>query len=68
MATLSLYLFNLLPLPFLDGTELCKELIDMAFERRDAFGYDIESLEHPLGAQIMEGNGRRGLRIWYRQQ
>ena len=54
MATLSLYLFNLLPLPYLDGTQLSKELIDMAFEDRGGdFVYDIESLEHQL-----EGGGR----------
>jgi S2P endopeptidase len=46
MATLSLYVFNLLPLPYLDGTELFKELIDMALEDRvDVAIYDIESFE-----------------------
>jgi len=45
MATLSLYLFNLLPLPYLDGTELFHELFDMVFEDRgDEFVYDVESL------------------------
>lgn len=44
MATLSLYLFNLLPLPYLDGTKLGKELIGMALEDKgDAFVYDIEN-------------------------
>jgi len=62
MATLSLYLFNLLPLPYLDGTELCKELIDMAFEDKgDAFVYDTESLEHRLQGPNRGGKWRKRL-------
>jgi S2P endopeptidase len=47
MAMLSLYLFNLMPLPYLDGTALLKELIDMVLEARgNTFVYDIEAVEH----------------------
>lgn len=35
MATLSLYLFNLLPLPHLDGTQLLDALLDLAFSLDD---------------------------------
>jgi len=45
MATLSLYLFNLLPLPLLDGTELLEVLIDMIFKDRGDLFHDIESLD-----------------------
>ena len=45
MATLSLYLFNLLPLPYLDGTELLRANLDMLFEgKTEAAVYDVESL------------------------
>jgi len=45
MATLSLYFFNLLPLPYLDGTELLRAYLDMLFEgKTEAAVYDVESL------------------------
>jgi len=57
MATLSLYFFNLLPLPFLDGTELLRAFLEMGFEgQNDAFMFDVESLN---GGQ----NNREGTRL-----
>ncbi|KAF7377731.1 Histone acetyltransferase [Mycena sanguinolenta] len=46
MATLSLYLFNLLPLPYLDGSQFVEALLDMAFQVESGFDeYDVEALE-----------------------
>ncbi|KAF8191366.1 hypothetical protein BJ912DRAFT_1041697 [Pholiota molesta] len=46
MATLSLYFFNLLPLPHLDGTELLHSLLDWAFEMDNgAVSYNFSALE-----------------------
>jgi S2P endopeptidase len=46
MATLSLYFFNLLPLPHLDGTELLQTILDLLFDRKqEPFVYDLEALE-----------------------
>ena len=46
MATLSLYFFNLLPLPHLDGTELLLTILDFLFDRKqEPFVYDVEALE-----------------------
>jgi len=46
MATLSLYLFNLLPLPHLDGTELLSSILDSLFDKKqEPFVYDVEALE-----------------------
>jgi S2P endopeptidase len=46
MATLSLFFFNLLPIPYLDGSELLESFVDLAFHtQRDAFTYDVEALE-----------------------
>ncbi|KAJ6554068.1 hypothetical protein B0H10DRAFT_1848470 [Mycena sp. CBHHK59/15] len=46
MATLSLYLFNLLPLPFLDGSQFVQAMLEMVFEEGTTFDeYDIEALE-----------------------
>lgn len=46
MATLSLYFFNLLPLPHLDGTELLLTIFDFLFDgKQEPFVYDVESLE-----------------------
>lgn len=46
MATLSLYFFNLLPLPHLDGTELLLTILDFLFDRnQELFVYDVEALE-----------------------
>ncbi|KAJ6551501.1 hypothetical protein B0H19DRAFT_1157941 [Mycena capillaripes] len=46
MATLSLYLFNLLPLPYLDGSQFVQALLDMMFKAGTGFDeYDVEALE-----------------------
>ena len=46
MATLSLYFFNLLPLPHLDGTELLLTILDFLFDRKqEPLVYDVEALE-----------------------
>jgi S2P endopeptidase len=46
MATLSLYFFNLLPLPHLDGTELLLTILDFLFDQKqEPFAYDVEALE-----------------------
>lgn len=46
MATLSLYFFNLLPLPHLDGAELLLTILDFLFDgKQEPFVYDIEALE-----------------------
>ncbi|KAJ7602419.1 hypothetical protein FB45DRAFT_966468 [Roridomyces roridus] len=54
-ATLSLYLFNLLPLPYLDGTQFVNALLDVAFES----GPQTEFEEYDVGA-LEEGVSRRG--------
>ncbi len=44
MITLSLYFFNLLPLPHLDGTELLAVFIEsVVVAKQTRFPYDIES-------------------------
>ncbi|KAF9524954.1 peptidase family M50-domain-containing protein [Crepidotus variabilis] len=49
MTTISLFFFNLLPLPYLDGTELLKAFIDLTISSEtDALSYDIEALERSL--------------------
>jgi len=61
MATLSLYFFNLLPIPHLDGSELLHSFVDLAFDAQpDVFLYDVEALESN------EGNyeGSRKCRRW----
>ncbi|KAF8201041.1 hypothetical protein K438DRAFT_1821267 [Mycena galopus ATCC 62051] len=46
MATLSLYLFNLLPLPYLDGSQFVQALLGMAFQVDTGFDeYDVDALE-----------------------
>ena len=46
MATLSLYLFNLLPIQHLDGSKLLTSLLDLAMSvDNDHFLFDIEGLE-----------------------
>ncbi|KAJ7182585.1 hypothetical protein C8R43DRAFT_7552, partial [Mycena crocata] len=46
MATLSLYLFNLLPLPYLDGAQFVKALLETVFQVGTGFEeYDVEALE-----------------------
>lgn len=50
MATLSLYFFNLLPIPHLDGSELMQSFVDLVFNsQRDMFTYDVEALESNEG-------------------
>ena len=45
MATLSLYLFNLLPIQHLDGSKLLTSLLDLAMGvDNDRFSFDIEGL------------------------
>jgi len=50
MATLSLYFFNLLPIPHLDGSELLQSFVDLTFNtQRDIFVYDVEALDSSEG-------------------
>jgi S2P endopeptidase len=50
MATLSLYFFNLLPIPHLDGSELLQSFVDLIFDtQRDMFMYDVEALDSSEG-------------------
>ncbi|KAJ6504274.1 hypothetical protein C8R47DRAFT_1104935 [Mycena vitilis] len=57
MAALSLYLFNLLPLPYLDGSQFVQALLDMVFQGATAFDeYDVDALE------AASTGGQRGLR------
>ena len=50
MATLSLYFFNLLPIPHLDGSELLQSFVELAFDtQRDMLMYDVEALESSGG-------------------
>ncbi|KAF7303743.1 Histone acetyltransferase [Mycena indigotica] len=44
MATLSLFLFNLLPLPYLDGTQFMQALLDMSLPEEHE-EYDMNALE-----------------------
>ncbi|KAJ6467002.1 hypothetical protein C8R45DRAFT_910136 [Mycena sanguinolenta] len=63
MATLSLYLFNLLPLPYLDGSQFVQALLDMAFQAESGFDeYDVEALEAASTAN--HGTQRRDLGRW----
>jgi len=43
MVTLSLYFFNLLPLPHFDGTKLLAVFIESVVAKQTRFTYDIES-------------------------
>jgi len=62
MATLSLYIFNLLPLPFLDGTQLLDALLGFLHDSSYSFPadmleeIDLETLEGGTG---WGGRGRR---------
>nr|GAT58853.1 ham group protein [Mycena chlorophos] len=57
LATLSLCLFNLLPLPHLDGTQFMQALFDLAYPAGSAYEeYDIDALEAGVG----QDRGRRG--------
>lgn len=42
MATLSLYLFNLLPLPYLDGSQFLAALLGIASHAETSDIYDLE--------------------------
>ncbi|KAF8908075.1 hypothetical protein CPB84DRAFT_1674344 [Gymnopilus junonius] len=65
MTTLSLYLFNLLPLAHLDGFELLQSLLDLAFtESSETFVYDIDALE--AGEDHLESTrSRRRWKRWF---
>jgi len=45
MSTLSLFFFNLLPLPYLDGEMLLRSFLDILFLKKDDFPYDLDQLE-----------------------
>ncbi|KAL1717732.1 hypothetical protein EV715DRAFT_292035 [Schizophyllum commune] len=75
LATLSLFLFNLLPLPMLDGEQFLRTLLDLVLG--DASPYDeydvgaLEDAEAGVGADRSSGigtratrAGRRGLSRW----
>ena len=60
MATLSLYFFNLLPIPHLDGSELLQSFVDLTFDnQRDMFMYDVEALESSEGHYEVSRKSRR---------
>ncbi|KAJ7103756.1 hypothetical protein C8R44DRAFT_640486 [Mycena epipterygia] len=62
MATLSLYLFNLLPLPYLDGAQFVQALLEMAFEGAGTGfdEYDVEALEAASTTNHSELRRNRG--------
>ncbi|KAJ7768389.1 hypothetical protein B0H16DRAFT_1673554 [Mycena metata] len=63
MATLSLYLFNLLPLPYLDGSQFVQALLEMVFRAESGFDeYDVEALEAASAAP--QGESRRSRGRW----
>lgn len=63
MATLSLYLFNLLPLPYLDGSQFVQALLEMVFQGSTRFDeYDVEALEAASTAN--EVRPRRNRERW----
>lgn len=49
MATLSLYLFNLLPLPFLDGTQLLDAVFNIVIDTSSPMEVDLQTLEGGRG-------------------
>ena len=51
MSTFSLYFFNLLPLPYLDGTELLLTILDFLFDQ-EPFIYDVEALDITAAPEI----------------
>ncbi|KAJ7489474.1 hypothetical protein FB451DRAFT_1225027 [Mycena latifolia] len=62
MATLSLYLFNLLPLPYLDGSQFVHALLDIVFEAGTGYDeYDVEALE---AASTPNPSARRNRGRW----
>ncbi|KAJ7040818.1 hypothetical protein C8F04DRAFT_1253726 [Mycena alexandri] len=63
MATLSLYLFNLLPLPYLDGSQFVQALLEMMFQAESGFDeYDVEALE--AASTTSQGRSRRSRGGW----
>ncbi|KAJ7853498.1 hypothetical protein B0H14DRAFT_782643 [Mycena olivaceomarginata] len=63
MATLSLYFFNLLPLPYLDGAQFVQALLDMVFKADTGFDeYDIDALE--AASTASHGTQRRDRGRW----
>ncbi|KAK7052386.1 histone acetyltransferase [Favolaschia claudopus] len=63
MATLSLYLFNLLPLPHLDGSQFVGALLDIVLQTDTGFdGYDLEALEEASSSHT--GTQRRRRTQW----
>lgn len=61
MGTLSLFFFNLLPLPHLDGSQFLQTVLEIAFDDNsldDAMEYDIEALESARGHQNPRRRGR----------
>ncbi|KAF8154677.1 hypothetical protein B0H34DRAFT_783787 [Crassisporium funariophilum] len=64
MATISLYFFNLLPLPYLDGEELLRSIIDLLFEdKQEPFIYDVEALEREEAPEDTRSHRRRKDRL-----
>ncbi|KAJ7176575.1 hypothetical protein C8R46DRAFT_39915 [Mycena filopes] len=62
MATLSLYLFNLLPLPYLDGSQLVQAVLETTYRAESGFDeYDVEALE---AASTPQGGSSRNRRRW----
>ncbi|CAA7262563.1 unnamed protein product [Cyclocybe aegerita] len=64
-ATLSLYFFNLLPLPHLDGTQLLRAFLDIVLDPRfkeQGFVYDLESLESGAGHGSRDRDEYAGIR------
>jgi S2P endopeptidase len=57
MATLSLYLFNLLPLPFLDGTQLLDAMLDFVF---DSYFFCTSGAPEEIDLGALEGGVNRG--------
>ncbi|KZP28018.1 hypothetical protein FIBSPDRAFT_1039738 [Athelia psychrophila] len=67
MVTLSLYFFNLLPLPFLDGTQMLEAMLDFAggsnandsyHSSDDVFGDELDALEGGAIGESGRGGGR----------
>ncbi|KIM76861.1 hypothetical protein PILCRDRAFT_825840 [Piloderma croceum F 1598] len=71
MATLSLYIFNLLPLPFLDGTQLLDAILDFILVSVNGSGsysdtIDLEALEdgRGRGGRMRGRDGHARLKYW----
>ncbi|KAL1703493.1 hypothetical protein EV121DRAFT_292315 [Schizophyllum commune] len=69
LATLSLFLFNLLPLPMLDGEQFLRSLLDLVLG--DASPYDefdvasLEDAEAGMRSRRVAGTSARRLRRWF---